>query len=174
MLCAVMKMKRIAAILLSFALLAFLPSGQACAAPKRYTDADHGFSFSYPETWQLHNMCFDTVMVFAPLADGITANVSIFVMEPFEEADMTLDEFIEYYAWLAGDAEMLSYRKTKLGGVPCVAVEAFCPNSKQKVRELVYYANYDEKGYVLAMRTYDEDYGKCVDSFKMILDSFKF
>lgn len=38
----------------------------------------------------------------------------------------------------------------------------------------MYMANHKEKGYMLVFSAISKDYGKCEDSFKMILDSFKF
>lgn len=173
---AATKSKKITAALLTLALLAFLSAGQACAAPQRYKDAELGFSFSYPETWRQLDAVAGITLVFAPPEDGVSANFAVSVTSPLELAVMTEDAFVEFYEMMMGDVEMLLYKTTKVGGAPCVFADMLVTIGKQqrRARQLAYMVNNKGKGYVLVFTTNIKDYGKCEDSFKMILDSFKF
>lgn len=173
---AVIKSKKIIAALLTLALLAFLLSGQACAAPKRYKDAEHGFSFSYPETWVQRDFFVNSAMVSTSQTDSATANFAVNVSPPLEMAEMTEEAIAEGYEMIMSDVEILSYKVIKLGGVPCIAVDMLFSMGKQhtRARQQMYMANHKGKGYVLVFTTSVKDYVKCEDSFKMILDSFKF
>lgn len=176
---AVMKSKKIMAILLALAVLAFLPPGQACAAVKHYTDAERGFSFSYPETWEQRVFAVDSVMVLSPpidgVIDGISAYFCVHAFPPFEAAEMTEEAIAKDYKKIKNDVEILSYKKTKFRGVPCVAVDmVYTRAGKKQFREQMYLANRNGKGYALMFSAMRKDYGKYEGSFKIILDSFKF
>lgn len=172
-----MKSKKIIAAALTLALLAFLLPGQACAALKDYKDAERGFSFSYPETWELRRTQLGSIRVFTTPSDGISANFSVTVAPPWEEEYMTADAIAGVYKGGAEKVEILSHKKTKLKGVPCVAVNMIyttMSDQKLKIRQQVYMANYKGKGYIIVAGAASEDYGKSERFLKAILDSFKF
>lgn len=171
----VMKRRKIIAALLSLVILAFLPSAQACAAVKYYKDEEHGFSFSYPETWQLHSLLFEGMIVLAPQADAITAHFFVNTLSPYDEAKMTKEDMLNNYVEASDKkVKVLSYGPAKLGGVPCVAIEVIYASGKKQIRERMYRANHEGKGYVIAIVAISKKYGEYEDSFKMMLDSFRF
>lgn len=134
MLGTVMNSKKITAALMTLAVLTFLLSGQACAAVKNYKDAKHGFSFSYPETWQQMDFFANGAFVYAPRADGISANFSVNVSPPLEIAEITEEALAEAYEMIMDDVEILSYKTIKLNDVSCVVVDMLCTMGKQKQR----------------------------------------
>lgn len=184
MLRAVMKMKKIAAISLALTLLAFPLTGQARAAAKHYRDAEHGFSFSYPETWGLQNTSIDFFMLFvegvwvvAPPVDGRTAVFCVNVIPVPEGEEVSVDDlFAEFFQVAPDDAEILLYEKTKLKDVPCVAMDCLHlqPVAKLMIRYKMYASVDNERAYILILAAPEEDYGKYEASFEAILDSFKF
>lgn len=180
---AVMKMKKIAAILLSLVILAFLPSAQAYAAANNYKDEKHCFSFSYPEEWELRNTSIDFAMVYAegvmvvaPQVDGSTAVFCVSVT-PALEREVSVDElFALFFNSISDNAEILSYEMTTLDDVPCVALDLIETErmSKLGVRCQQYVTVHNGRGYMLVFTADKEDYVNYEDSFTAILDSFRF
>lgn len=117
----VIKSKKIIAALLTLALSAFLPPVQALAAAKDYKDAEHGFSFSYPETWRYSHL-ENYLELTSPYAGDFRAVVIVQVSPPLE-AMMTGEALASFHKMLMEDVQVSSFRKIELDGVHCAVFD---------------------------------------------------
>lgn len=169
------KLPRLALIIVSL-LSMFMLTGSAHATPKSYKDAEHGFSFNYPENWMKADEAIQgpsSVVVYAKPVEKFAANANVIVTAPQNIAQISRADLESAYEVLFSNIEMISFKKEKFQGHTCIIVEYRWTRRGDKIQQKQYLFDVKDKGYSITFTALQSNFANYESAFESIARSFQ-